>query len=480
MKKIVFTKVVFMIMLVIFTLNIESIKADSFNVEIRGEGIGTGRATTGKTYTYRLERTIGYPQELVKDLVWTVTHGKIQGANTNKLNVDVIWDKGEFSGTITCANVFKDQENPKITVSEFVNLETIIVSPDINASISVSESSPNIFSKFICSVNYTLSGNTIEYIRWNTDNNTIITSGKSTNTIEVYTNSLGIHIIECEIKLIGIDKIYKTNKTINTIGNDIKILGPKLICPNSSSSYVIQGQPEGSSIEWSTFNDLTIVSGKNASTVIVKSAGSSKNTSLLSAKVTKDGNMLAQRVIEITTTIPTVETISGPSSVSGLGRYSFAADPIFAEGVCDYEWIVGGPSGYTLEQYRHLAYITFSQYGNYNVGCRILQNACTSSQAPTFMTVYVGGRILTIYNDATKTITISENNQENHLISNEFDKKTFFICELYNTANGVMVLRKSVSRNQGVIDVSSIGKGIYIVKIQIDESHYESSKIIIK
>lgn len=475
MKKIVFTKVIFMIMLVIFTLNSEGIKADNFNVEIRGEGIGIGRATTGKTYTYRLERTIGYPQELVKDLVWTVTHGKIQGANTNKLNVDVIWDKGEFSGTITCANVFKDQENPKITVSESVNLETIIVYPDIKASIYVSNTSPELFSRFNCSINYTLSGNKIEYIKWSTGNNIVILSGQGTNTIEAYYSTLGSHTIECEIKLIGVDKKYKVSKTVNVIGANLDILGPSFICPSTSSSFVVQGLPSGSSINWSTTNGLTIISGQNSSTVNIQSKGTT-NTSRITATITQNGSVLETLTKDIRTNKPYVESVSGTNYVTGFSGY-YAAEPVFPEELCDYEWIVGGGKA-TIQSNRNLATIYFDNYGNYKVGCRIINSSCVGAEAPEFMDVFVGSQYISTYNESAKTITIHKNSEVSN-IQNIVEENTT-ICELYNTTNGSIVIRKVVNKDNGVIDISNIPKGFYILKIQINNNKYETNKIIIK
>lgn len=475
MKNLIFTKVILAVMLVIFTLNGEGIKADNFNVAISGQGIGSGRATTGKTYTYRLERTIGYPQELVKDLVWTATRGKIQGANTNTLNVDVIWDKGEFSGTITCANVFKDEENSKITISESVNLETIIVYPDIKASISVSNPSPQLFSRFICSVNYTLSGNKIEYIKWSTDNNIVILSGQGTNTIEAYYSILGSRTIECEIKLIGVDQKYKVSKAVNVIGVNLDILGPNYICPSTSSSFVVQGLPSGASINWSIGDGLTIISGQNSSTVNIQSKGTT-NTSRVTATITQSGSVLKTLTKDIRTNKPYVESVSGANYVTGFVG-SYAAEPVFPEEVCDYEWIVGGGSA-TIESYRHLATIYFNSYGNYRVGCRVKNSSCIGAEAPEFMDVVVGSHYISTYNESAKTITIHKKTEVSN-IENIAEENTT-ICELYNSTNGSIIIRKVVNKDDGVIDISNIPKGFYILKIQISNNKYETNKIIIK
>lgn len=90
MKKMIsFLKAILVCVFSIFSCS--NLYADEFDVWITGPGITSATATAGEEYTYTLKRTVGYPQELVKDLVWTVQNGTIIGANTGTLSVKVKW-----------------------------------------------------------------------------------------------------------------------------------------------------------------------------------------------------------------------------------------------------------------------------------------------------------------------------------------------------------------------------------------------------
>lgn len=475
MKKYIPVKIATLIFSYIAILFLTSMKLEEFNVWISGQGTSANPVESGKSYTYTLERTIGYPNEFVKDIIWSVEKGKIEGTNTGTLRVNVIWDKNERSGTIIAKNVFKDTLNTKVTVSSNVFIKTTEAPPAISPTLSISTMSPTQYIPFICSVNFDAQGKTVEYIRWSTENSLVIVSGQGSNTINAYFNTFSLTTIKCDVKISGDSKIYSASQAINVIRSTAKISGPELICPNTTASFILQDLPSGCQINWSVTEGLSIVSGQGSTTINLKSNGM-PNSSTLTAKISRNGTTIVDLSHAIRTNTPYVETVTGPSSIRNGDAY-FAAAPIFSENVCDYEWLVGG-SSYKIEANRHSAHIYFYQYGAYRVGCRTKFNSCTASQAPVFMDVYYGYAFMTIYNESTQSITISENKTNTDL--NSTIEKSSSICELYNSLNGQLIIKKTIMRDMGIIDVSNIPKGVYILKIQTDNDGFESHKILIK
>lgn len=268
------------------------------------------------------------------------------------------------------------------------------------------------------------------------------------------------------ITIVRAQEITVAPTTIAT--SSMSISGPIYVCPHTEATYTLQNAPSGN-IVWSVSEGFTLLSGQGTKTVTVQSNGT-PNYSTLTVAVVSSPNTYS-RTLKVRTNTPYVETVTGPSSVMGL-EATFEASPIFSSDICDYEWVVGA-SGYTINDVnRHIASITFSQPGTYNVGCRTKNNPCTASQAPIFVTVQVGSRYSATYVPSTQSINI------NSSIESTTDKSSVN-CELYNLQNGVLVLGKNIQPNGGSIDVTSIPKGNYVLKIT-NQKNVESFKIQIQ
>lgn len=471
MKKMIsFLKAILVCVFSIFSCS--NLYADEFDVWITGPGITSLTATAGEEYTYTLNRTVGYPQELVKDLVWTVQNGTIIGANTGTLSVKVKWTPSSSlsssTGTITVTNVYKDLDHQDETVTAtlyFSNPEP----PSYPPTLTCSTTSPIQFEIFSCTA-APYSGKEFESITWSGDD-LVIKSGQGTNTMTGYFTGSGTKKITCEVKYKGDSKTYKESKNLSVGYLGFKIVGPNLICPNSSDSYTVENIPQNGQIVWSVADGLSILSGQNTSTVTVKSLGL-PNFSKLTASVMVDGAKLTDTSLDVRTNTPFVESVQGPTgNVARMGeQVGFFASPLFAPDVCEYEWFVGGPEPYSIVTSSNVANITFYNTGTYNVGCRTKDNPCTASQAPVFVTITVVSSRSVSYNASTKVIEVKS--QENAPVER-------IDCELYNATTGVRVLDKEVNSDDGTISVGNISNGIYILKIK-DKVGVTSHKIQIK
>lgn len=248
----------------------------------------------------------------------------------------------------------------------------------------------------------------------------------------------------------------------------MSISGPIYVCPHSEATYTLQNAPSGN-IVWSVSEGFTLLSGQGTNTVTVQSNGM-PNYSTLTVAVVSSPNTYS-KTLKVRTNTPYVETVSGPSSITGY-EATFEASPIFSSDICDYEWVVGGAGTYTINANRHIASISFSQSGSYNVGCRTKNNPCTASQAPVFMQIYVGSRYSAIYAPSTRSINVNSSIESTTDISS-------VNCELYNIQSGVLILKKNIQPNGGSIDVTNIPKGNYILKIT-NKKNVESFKLQIQ
>lgn len=472
MKKMIsFLKAILVCVFSIFSCS--NLYADEFDVWITGPGITSATATAGEEYTYTLKRTVGYPQELVKDLVWTVQNGTIIGANTGTLSVKVKWTPSSSftssTGTITVTNVFKDLDHQDETVTATLSFSTP-KPPSYPPTLTCSTTSPTQFEIFSCTA-APYPGKEFESITWSGDN-LVIKSGQGTKTMTGYFTTSGTNKITCEVRYKGDSKTYKESKNLSVGYLGFKIVGPNLICPNSSDSYTVENIPQNGQIVWSVAEGLTILSGQNTTTVTVKSLGL-PNNSKLTASVMVNGAKLTETSLNVRTNTPFVEDVEGPQyneAIVGVA-VGFIASPVFASDVCDYEWFVGGKEGtYSIVTNRNYATVTFYEQGSYNVGCRTKDNPCTASQTPVFASVYVRYARNVSYNASTKVIEVKS--QENAPVER-------IKCELYNATTGVRVLDKEVNSDDGTISVGNISNGIYILKIK-DKVGVTSHKIQIK
>lgn len=472
MKKMIsFLKAILVCVFSIFSCS--NLYADEFNVWITGPGIPSGQVIAGTECTYYLDRSVGYPQEFVKDLVWTVENGTIIGSSTGTLSVKVKWTPGGpsslSSGSITVKSVYKDEQHKNETVTELI---TIYTSPadSYPPTLTCSTTSPTQYAIFTCTA-APYRGKEFESITWSGDN-LVIKSGQGTKTMTGYFTTSGTNKITCEVRYKGDSKTYKESKNLSVGYLGFKIVGPNLICPNSSDSYTVENIPQNGQIVWSVAEGLTILSGQNTTTVTVKSLGL-PNNSKLTASVMVNGAKLTETSLNVRTNTPFVEDVEGPQyneAIVGVA-VGFIASPVFASDVCDYEWFVGGKEGtYSIVTNRNYATVTFYEQGSYNVGCRTKDNPCTASQAPVFASVYVSYPRNVSYNASTKVIEVKS--QENAPVER-------IKCELYNATTGVRVLDKEVNSDDGTISVGNISNGIYILKIK-DKVGVTSHKIQIK
>lgn len=268
--------------------------------------------------------------------------------------------------------------------------------------------------------------------------------------------------------LLAITFSFITKAEEKATASSMAISGPSYVCPNETGTYTLLNAPSGN-IVWSVSEGFTLLSGQGTKTVTVQSKGM-PNYSTLTVAVVSSPNTYS-KTLKVRTNTPYVETVIGPSSITGNDA-GFEASPVFSSDICDYEWVVGGPGSYTINANRHIASISFSKSGTYNVGCRTKNNPCTASQAPVFVQIQVGSRYSAIYAPSAQSINVSSSNKST-LSNSPVD------CELYNAQSGILVLKKSLQSQGGSIDAINIPKGIYVLKIT-DQKNTESFKLQIQ
>lgn len=255
------------------------------------------------------------------------------------------------------------------------------------------------------------------------------------------------------------------------VGNKpgLSISGPSVACSNETLVYRV-GTP-GTGYTWNISGGLQILSGQGTDQLTVKVlSGTGEKCNINVSK----GGQSAQKVVY--RGIPTISTINGPTTARTGSSVIFSASPVVdTDGLfIPYKWFVVGGTGSHISGSGQSCEITFSNSGTYTVMCQG-QSPCGNQGTGASLTVRVAEYYYTLSSIGPSVFQLQPENE-----TTVNDKSLLVKYELFTEGSGILAVSGQVYKQGGTLDFSNLSKGIYLLRIQIGESAYETHKIILK
>lgn len=261
----------------------------------------------------------------------------------------------------------------------------------------------------------------------------------------------------------------------------LPISGASMLC--NQETYTIQNPP-GTTVQWTTGSNISIVSGQGTSSVTVKkSTTGDYGQGSISANILLNGTVVttASRIIDYVGT-PVVTSISGQTYLNAGSSASYYANPHIISNGIQYKWYVS-PSSVSTSPWNNTNYITFYQAGTYYVSCQIISPCGFGSAGSTIVTVTGNGGYYSVYpNPATDMVTVqmAEETAETNTLSMQSSNKGLTSSKYeIQIWNSVGIIKKfTTEQNTYQISVADLYPGIYFVHIIKDGKVVYRQKLI--
>lgn len=472
MKKRVFLICMFLCMFSVLMLNAQSYPY------LSGPGIDVGTvAKAGVEQTYKIKYGSGSATENQNQLVqWKidlnqcdsiVRHGKTA-------SITLKWKVSGVKGTIEAYNIYT---NVGITnISADVNIEPTSIS-DINITvpsattvghtieISVGANAPKKWSASLQATDFQKTSEREGYIT----EGYFTSSGLKNITVTFYDES---HV-----------KMTEATKSIAVL--PANITGDDALAINGRGVYSLLNAPSGS-YAWTVSNGLRIVSGQGGPSIIVEATGSEPNgfvnVSSFGISLSKGIAVGVPDINKVTVTLGQNNTLYAYFTNRNECRATYSGSGTILE----YEW-----SSTSWEVFNPLTanksvvflkslYTPASSTANILVRARNAvgwsNKVLLGAQVNNSTSGYSSYNIKNLKNG---TIAITKNEQENSQVLNN-SNRTDPIYELYNQFTGILVKKGKLTNSGGVIDVSSLPNGIYVISLIVNASNKQTEKVIIQ
>jgi len=259
---------------------------------------------------------------------------------------------------------------------------------------------------------------------------------------------------------------------VNSLEGGYKFTGPEHFACSGIYSSALPGT-------WSVSNGFQIVSGQGTKSVKISSYPSEESTGTVNVNVVSPAGSPLTLTRNIKAGFPAVTSISGPTFLPAGGSGTYYAQPIVADSIADYEWVVN-PSG-TANIYPEGSKCNITFNNSYNlveVGCRTV-NYCREPGEFTTLVVSLSNYKYHISSDALlRQVTITPDSQIKNPSPSEPDKSLPYI--LYNQATGIKVANGKIPVHGGTLDFSNQNSGIYIFQLEVDDNRFETLRILFK
>lgn len=269
----------------------------------------------------------------------------------------------------------------------------------------------------------------------------------------------------------------------------IEIQGSDVMAINKPTTYSLSYTPV-SPITWSVPSNVQIISGQGTATVTVKAINLEGN-GMISVKM---GNNNASIFKKVAVGVPDIDQIS--VSIAGSSNMLYAyhtnrneciASYSGVGDILEYEWEANGWEVFnplTLNKSKiYLKATTLPANSKVNIRIRARNTVGWSSVKLIGADVNnsMSSAIYKINTSSNRNITIIKNEGYDNLIK-ENSVCTInqdLIYYLYNSFSGMEVLKGTISREGGIIDLTNLPNGIYIFSLHIDKNLKQTMRIAI-
>lgn len=445
---------------------------------LSGPGIDQGTvAKVGVEQTYKVKYSSGSTTESQNQLVqWEIDSNQcdIVTRHGTTASITLKWKVSGQKGFIRAYNVYTT--NVGMTeVSTNVNIESTtvsdiiisapdgaIVSSSIVINVSLKDDLPGNYSGILTGTDF-------------------IKTEEGNNIIKGYFTSSGLKTLTATIYNESSEKVAEAKKSIAVLPN--KITGDDALVANARGIYSLLNAPSGN-YTWTVSNNLRIVSGQGGPSITVEAIGSDANASIY---VSAFGLSLSKRIAVGVPDINLVNVTLGSNNTLYAyftNRNECRATYSGSGTILEYEW-----SSTSWEVFNPLTanksvvflkslYTPASSTANILVRARNAagwsNKVLLGAQVNNSTSGYSSYNIKNLKNG---TIAITKNEQENSQILNN---RTDPIYELYNQFTGILVKKGKLTNSGGVIDVSSLPNGIYVISLIVNASNKQTEKVIIQ
>lgn len=401
-------------------------------------------------YTYTVTQAPGCTFEWSIPSGWTI----ISGANTNSVQIKKgicatdalvkvrVKAGSEASAWLECPT--KTMTYPTISPSSGITQYKLV-------NVSVDLQNSNIQS-------FTLSGDGLE-VKEKISNNTWKCQFKKSGNIEV---AVGVTLNGCS------SMSYKQTVSVSPL-QSVNIAGKAILC-SGSSTYTADVEVAG--MTWSVSN-LEIVSGQGTTQLTVRKINDGDASISLSLP-NYSGTVIYKGIYA---GVPYVTSIYGMTNI-GTGVFTcYEALPdynrTYNTNEVNYNWTISSTEP-TISPEGNKMCVTFPISGrSYRITCQA-QAACGMGM-PMKIDVSVGSRYYVSTSSGTIHVKeLSEENSGTFSIRNNISLLSF---ELYNLSTGALVKNGLIDKKSGSIDCADLANGLYVLKLKISDTDYESHKI---
>lgn len=449
--------------------------------EISGIGINLGSfVEPGQSYTYTIKYQKGtMPSQYASLVKWDVENGVIKSVNSAKSSVTVVWNSGVTQGTIKASDVYDATIQP--TFKELSSRVDIITSAeDITLNFSLSKDVVYINEKF----DVIVSTNAGKGYRVSYSGNDLSTEfvNNDSKHIRGYFASIGHKVVVVKIlkDTIGYREVCSVSKDMMVLPT---ISGPNVIKWNETQNYSIANLPVGVTIKsWEVSNNLSIKSGQGTSAITVSVNQNLASTGFIKLNMIHNGQVYTVQN-NVTVFIPVIESISGPTSAQIGKTYVYSVYPQYpSSNDYKYEWTVTGGSASVGYAPRPSTDITFKEAGNYFVKCNLALYIDGKYIYPsTHVAMWVQVIRYLVSSGTFGQISISDtySSTSNEISTYSLNRLSLVDYEVYSST-GSLISKGEYDVNQGVMNLNTLPKGNYVLKIQAKNNYYESHKIIVR
>lgn len=454
--------------LALFSFLLLFIVNDHLAADVVARIIGPASAVAGQSTVYSVnvyDPNSGQPP-YVSSYDWK-TSGDISGMGSSAA---VIWDlPGKYSLSVIVYLVYGGPRYASLEVEVSRPKE-----PDPNLPV-IELPTSDIYQLEDVQVNLNTKTFNVENIVWS-GTNMAVKSGQGSKNPTVIFSRFGDNRIQAAFNFVGSSELKKTAMYPEIKPIRTEILGPDMVC--DEAIFSLEGLPQGTQISWgfaSGTTNFSILSGQGTNTVTTKLENGKWGDDMVYAYLTYQGQEIKVEK-RITAVYPYVQKVVGPTYARIGVPQSFYATPDYFHGVCDYNWVVGPSDGVSQSPIRYSNTITFSQTGTYRVGCYISNTPCGRQAGPEFITVEVGSFYLVTFDATSSTANISLSDRtENNASVRNYSKINY---QIYNQANGQIMNKGQMEYSGGSLDLSSFNKGVYIIKIQMENNVVETHRLL--
>lgn len=261
-----------------------------------------------------------------------------------------------------------------------------------------------------------------------------------------------------------------------------RITGSSQIC--NQATYTINNFPQGATVNWSTSNDLSVISGQNTATVNIARTYNLAINTYIRATITINGFsfVLEKTGIQIGTVNPLIKIYDSrgryelaPPYYTNMVYTIVAYGNTFSTIPSNYNWIVNQPFGsneppllFNGKQFSFIA----ENVGNYNFSLQY--NGECGWSIPTSKDVYFyqNNMSLSFYpNPATDLLTITVGYEEESLNDSEISTRKkisneSYSVELLHEKHGKV---KSIESNESIVQIQlqDLPRGLYAIHLKV-------------